>query len=394
MASDKSRQLMILMETSALITSTLETTEVTRRAIASALRLLQAEAGSLLLIDRHDRELFFEAVVGGSENEIRRFRLPYGKGIAGWVAKHGVPQLVGDVRLDPRWCSDVDATSGFVTREIASVPVKFKEHTIGVLEAINRNGGSFSPEDLDILQTLANQVAVALENARLFEENSRQYEQLLAAERRHEEEKEKLLKDLHDGIGGLTTNINLLAELGQKQTTVDELKMTLATIAELSREGMGEIRTFMNALEDRDAGWSDLVAEMRRYGHAVLDPHGISFALGCDVSGVDVRPGIFVYLSLFRIFKESLANIVKHAGATSVGVELSVTPAQVSFSVRDNGRGCAGNDRTGRGISNMRTRARELGGELRLDSDQGTDIRLSFPTPLQNGRTGAVEHAG
>jgi signal transduction histidine kinase len=394
MDTDKTRQLMVLMETSFLITSIMETAEITKRAIASAVRLLQAEAGSLLLIDCQDRELFFEVALGASEDVLRRIRLPYGTGIAGWVAEHGIPQLVNDVRLDDRWCSDVDASSGFATREIASVPVRFKEKTIGVLEAINRTHGSFVPEDLEVLQTLANQVAVALENARLFEENIRQYEQLLATEKRHQEEKEKLLKDLHDGVGGLTSNINLLAELGQKGTTVNELKTVLATIAELSREGMGEIRTFMNALEDSDAGWTDLVAEMRRYGHAILDPHGIAFVLEHDVAGVSVRPGIFVYLSLFRMFKESLANVVKHANAMSVVVDFTVSPSLVSFTVRDDGRGFAGTARAGRGIANMRTRARELGGELQVDSHQGTVISLNFPTPLPDGQTCAIAHTG
>ncbi|MBC8017812.1 MAG: GAF domain-containing protein [Verrucomicrobia bacterium] len=385
MATGKTRQLTVLMETAALITSSLETSEITKRAIESAMKLLEAEAGSLLLVDRKDHDLIFDVTLGGNEKILKETRLACGRGVAGWVAEHGISQLVTDVAQDPRWCRDVDASSRFATREIACVPVMFKDTMIGVLEAINKRNGGFDNEDLQILEALANQVAIALENARLYEENSQQYERMLANEKRYQEEKEKLLKDLHDGIGGLTTNINLLSELGQKATTTDDMKKTLAAIAELSREGMGEIRMFMNALEDREAGWTDLAAEMRCYGRSMAEPHSIDFSIDTTIDSCDTLPGVFLYLSLFRMYKEALANVIKHARATSTAVTFAVSPTLVSLLIRDNGIGFCNSARTGRGIANMMARAREIGGELRISSENGTLISVEFPLPLPSG---------
>jgi signal transduction histidine kinase len=384
----KRLQLSALIEMSAVITSSLETREITKRTIEAATRLLETEAGSLLLIDRDNWELFFDEALGEKGDALKGIRLPPGSGVAGWVAERGVPQLVKDVRKDKRFYRVVDDAFGFVTRGIACVPIIFKGKTLGVLEVINKRQGTFCADDLDILQALGNQVAVALENARLYQENCRQYEEMLVAEKRLQLEKEKLLKDLHDGIGGLTTNINLLSELGQQAATAEETKKILATIAGLSREGMGEIRTFMNTLEDTEANWSDLAAELRNYGHAMVEPHNITLAIDTDIDAQAKPPGVFLYLSLVRIYKEALVNVIKHSRASSVTVALMVTPAEARLTIKDNGAGIAASGaRTGRGISNMHSRAKELGGELSISGGEGTVIglHLTFPIPSGDG---------
>jgi HD-GYP domain-containing protein (c-di-GMP phosphodiesterase class II) len=86
------------------------------------------------------------------------------------VAERGVPAIVNDVRSDPRFCGDVDELSGFLTTSLICVPLKSKGSVVGVLEALNKRSGPFVTEDLDVLEILANQVAVALENARLYED--------------------------------------------------------------------------------------------------------------------------------------------------------------------------------------------------------------------------------
>jgi signal transduction histidine kinase len=383
---NKTRQLSALIGMSAIITSSLETREITRRAIESATRLLGTEAGSVLLIDRDNWELFFDVSLGEKGDALKGIRLPPGSGVAGWVAEHGIPQLVKDVTKDERFYRILDDAFGFTTREIACVPIAIKGRTLGVLEVVNKFQGELVDDDLEILQALGNQVAVALENARLHQENCRQYEEMLAAEKRLKIEKEKLLKDLHDGVGGLTTNINLLSELGRQAVTVEETKTILATIAGLSREGMGEIRAFMNALEDTEASWSDLAAELRTYGRAMIEPHNIDLNVDTDFHAQAGPPGVFLYLSLLRIYKEALINVIKHSRASSVSVTLTVTPAHASLSIRDNGVGIAASiARTGRGIANMHSRARELGCTLSISSGQGTLIGLKVPFPLSIG---------
>ena len=165
------KQLVTLMVLSRILNSTLEHRTVRRRAMQAATELMKAEVGSLLLIDEETNRLYFEVALGDKEETVKTFHLEMGEGIAGWVAKHGEPLIVHDTQSEPRFFSKVDRKSKFTTKNVICVPVKVKEKTIGVLEAINKLGGeAFSDDDLTIFQSLADQVAVALDNARLLAE--------------------------------------------------------------------------------------------------------------------------------------------------------------------------------------------------------------------------------
>ncbi|UCD72313.1 MAG: HD domain-containing protein [Syntrophobacterales bacterium] len=165
------KQLLTLTVLSRILNSTLEHRTVRRRAMQAATELMKAEVGSLLLIDEESNRLYFEVALGDKEETVKTFHLEMGEGIAGWVAKHGEPLIVHDTQSDPRFFSEVDRKSKFTTKNVICVPVKVKEKTIGVLEAINKLGGeAFSEDDVAIFQSLADQVAVALDNARLLAE--------------------------------------------------------------------------------------------------------------------------------------------------------------------------------------------------------------------------------
>lgn len=163
------RQLNTLIEVTNVINSSLDTTRIREMVIEAATRLLGAEAGSLLLVDREDGKLFFEVAIGDKSREVKSFRLPRGAGIAGWVAEHAQPVLSNNVAADARFFPGVDAESGFITRNMICVPVMVKDRLIGVLEAINKASGDFTEDDTTILYALANQVAIAIENAQLYQ---------------------------------------------------------------------------------------------------------------------------------------------------------------------------------------------------------------------------------
>jgi HD-GYP domain-containing protein (c-di-GMP phosphodiesterase class II) len=163
-------QLNTLTELSALINSTLDTGEIRERAIVAAIRLLDAEAGSLILIDQDSGDLFFEVAIGEQGNKVKEVRLKKGEGIAGWVAEKGEAVIIHDVQSDQRFFKTADKRSTFITRDMICVPVKTKDKVIGVLEAINRKNGIFDEEDQEALTALANQVAIAIENANLYQE--------------------------------------------------------------------------------------------------------------------------------------------------------------------------------------------------------------------------------
>ena len=166
----RAEQLTTLVELATILNSTLEPKEVRKRAMQAATRLMNCEVGSLLLLDEEKKDLFFEVALGEKGETVKEVRLKVGEGIAGWVAEHSKPLMVADVTKDSRHSIKVDDTSGYKTKNIMCVPVMVKEKVIGVLQAVNKlNNEHFSNEDLELFELLANQVAIAIENAILYE---------------------------------------------------------------------------------------------------------------------------------------------------------------------------------------------------------------------------------
>ena len=168
---EKVERLALLSQLGQILNSTLDQKEIRRRAMEAATQLMKAEAGSLLLVDERKRQLYFEVALGDREEDIKMIPLNFGEGIAGWVAQSGKPLIVNSPKKDPRFFKGVDERTEFKTRNIICVPVKVKEKVIGVLEAINKQKrGGFNKQDLSLLISLADQVAIALDNSRLYQE--------------------------------------------------------------------------------------------------------------------------------------------------------------------------------------------------------------------------------
>lgn len=155
-AQDK---LKAMMEMAALVNSSHERSIIMDHAVKSVCRLTGAEAGSLLLLDEFTGHLDFEVVTGGKEELLPFFRVPKGQGIAGWVAQNDLPIIVPDVQADERFFKFTDKELGFTTRDMIAVPLRLNGAVIGVLQAINKNSGAFSHEDLKLAMAFANQIA-------------------------------------------------------------------------------------------------------------------------------------------------------------------------------------------------------------------------------------------
>ncbi|MBI3288711.1 MAG: GAF domain-containing protein [Elusimicrobia bacterium] len=167
MSSTHAQTLELLLEIGKLLSTKLELSELLTSVLGLATRVVQAESSSLLLLDEKAQELYFDVALGLGE-DAAKVRLKLGQGIAGSVAQNRLPEIINDVRKDPRWSPAADARSGFTTRSILAVPMIFKGRLIGVLEAINKRGGVFSEQDQRAFEAFASQVAVAIDNARLF----------------------------------------------------------------------------------------------------------------------------------------------------------------------------------------------------------------------------------
>jgi len=151
------------------LTSTLDTGSILDIIMEKTNELVKAEAGSVLLLDDETNDLYFELAEGEKKHDIKRFRLRVGEGIAGWVALHGKPIIVEDVATDPRFCNKMDDSLDFRTRSILCVPLRSKGRILGVLEVINKvNGKPFDQKDLDLVLSLVDQAAIAIENSLLY----------------------------------------------------------------------------------------------------------------------------------------------------------------------------------------------------------------------------------
>ena len=132
-------------------------------------RFLNAEAGSLLLMDPRGKELTFEVVLGPTGANLLGLKTEVGKGIVGTVAKTGEPLIVNDAAADPRWNIAFDEATNFRTKDILCVPMLSHERVVGVVEVINKQDGTvFSNEECNLLMSFGAQAAIAIENAQIF----------------------------------------------------------------------------------------------------------------------------------------------------------------------------------------------------------------------------------
>lgn len=161
-----------LIEISRQLTSTLDLNALLDRIIMAAIELTDTEAASILLLDPQTGELRFEAATDISSGTRDALIVPKEGSVAGWVVSHGEYVLVPDAPNDPRWYQDVEKSVKTKTRNLLAVPMLAHTKVIGALEALNKKDDApFSEDDINTLTTLAAQAAVAIENARLFQQN-------------------------------------------------------------------------------------------------------------------------------------------------------------------------------------------------------------------------------
>ncbi len=138
--------------------------------LESAMRLVSGEASSLLLVDTNKKTLRFEIALGPKGLEAKKFVVKMDEGIAGWVAKNNRSLIVNDVANDPRFSPAVQQSTGYKTQNMLAVPMRVKDECIGVIEILNKGtANGFGHEDLEVLEIMANQAAIAYQNARFLQ---------------------------------------------------------------------------------------------------------------------------------------------------------------------------------------------------------------------------------
>ena len=167
-STDEVGALKRIIEITGALNSTLNVDELLDMIMKSASDLLNAETSSLLLLDEESGDLVIHVAPGEPGEQVERRHVPPGKGIAGAVLESGDGVVISDAKSDPRFYGVMDQATGFETKNMIALPLKVRDQTIGVVEVINKRDGDWTDDDKDIAGALANQAAIAIDNARLY----------------------------------------------------------------------------------------------------------------------------------------------------------------------------------------------------------------------------------
>lgn len=153
------------------LASTVDLNILLNRITEAAAHVCASEAASILLYDESQEQLYFESATNLDEPLMRGLIVPVEGSIAGWIVTHGQPIIIDDTQKDPRHFAQVGKATNITTTSLLGVPLIAKDKIIGALEAINKRSGKFTQDDQEILMDLGAQAAVAIENARLFQQS-------------------------------------------------------------------------------------------------------------------------------------------------------------------------------------------------------------------------------
>jgi len=326
------------------------------------------------LLDPLDNQRLFQAAAHPPERLLpRSFRVPLGRGLTGWVARHGRPRLSNDVRREPLYVPG----PGRQTRSELDVPLKVGQRTIGVLNIESERSDAFAEEDIPYLEGLAGQLAQAIENARL----AARARQLAASE-----ERARVARDLHDetaqALVAIGRQLDLLLLDLDNPARAEARVEAIHRLVDASLEGVRRLSRNLRPAVLEDLG---LVPALRAHAEELGQ---LGLRVQVVVSGTPQRLPPEVAYAVYRVAQEALSNVARHAAVAEARVELSWSPEELVLTVADRGPGFQPGEQPGRadgqGLVNMRDRAAEIGAELTITSasGQGTTVRLWVPLAL------------
>ena len=336
-------------------------------------------AVGVFLVDEAEREVVLEALDSGDDSvPARGTRMAVGgEGIVGHVAGSGLPWITGDVSNDPFY-SNLSVESSKTGSELA-MPIKQGDLVVGVLDFHSERADAFDDTDMLIAQTLANQLAVAIENARIFDE-TRDLAVL--------EERNRMAREIHDTLAQGFTGIVIQLEAGEQaiESDMEALRGHVGMAKSLARECLAEARRSVwnllpQALEENPL---DVIiqTEVERFGQTS------KAAAGFTLLGMRRQLPAVTQAALMRICQESLSNIGKYANADSVDVTLDFALDTVTLTVEDDGAGFDPDavrieeGGGGFGIIGMRQRARLLRGDVTITSAPGEGAKVEARIPI------------
>lgn len=178
--ADDIRRALLTTATAASIGAPVSQATALEYVVETASELLGAQAASLFLVDEEREELVFVVALGSKAEEVKQFRIPIGRGIAGYVAASGQPIAISEAASDPRFEREIAEAVDYVPNTILCVPLILNDSVIGVLELMDKTGGQpFTTTDMEILGKFANLAAITIDESRLTHDVSRLFRALL-----------------------------------------------------------------------------------------------------------------------------------------------------------------------------------------------------------------------
>jgi signal transduction histidine kinase/ligand-binding sensor domain-containing protein len=264
-------------------------------------------------------------------------------------------------------------------RAMLIAPLRVRGNTFGTLTvATDEAGRAFSRDELNLAETIASDVAAAIENARLYEQA-----QELAVSR----ERQRLARDLHDSVTQTLYSVALSAEALPRiwESHPDQAQEALHNLHHLARGALGEMRTLLFELQPAMVLAKGPEELLQQLAYSAMSRTQIT--VETNVHGERALPDK-VRVAIYRITQEALNNVTKHAEADRAIVELELGPEQVVLQIEDDGRGFdpARVPRTGFGLRSMADRAKDIGAEFHLESQPGQGTRIQVVWKPQNER--------
>ena len=372
----RNRELDALNAVAIAISQHLDLNQVMSEALDHALVISGAEAGEIFLLDQPSGDMVL-ALQRGSFPEsfwtIRRFRR--GEGFPGEVAVTGEPLVTHSPARDLLFLREQVIKAGFTV--FACLPLVAKGKVVGTLDLAARDPQTFDERNLRLLTAICHQIGVAVENARLYG----QVQQLRVVE-----ERQRIGMDLHDGVIQSIYAVGLTLEYITGQLAEGDItgaSERLRGAIESLNATIRDIRAYILDLRPRRFEGDDLVRGLERLlaefkANTLM---AVEFAADPDADRQLVPEA---RLALFHIAQEALSNAARHSRASRVMVKLLDGGADVTLSLKDNGRGFdleQAERRVGHGLLNMRDRASAIGGEVTIESPdrQGTEVRVRVP---------------
>jgi signal transduction histidine kinase len=347
----RNQELATLNAVGAVVNESLQLDEILTRALDKVLEVTKAESGEIFLWNEESQELVlrkFQGLLPEAFEEMTRFKL--NEGCIGVIAQTGKPIVVRDLPEDRRFLRERVKQAGF--RSFAGVPLRSKGKVVGVMDIASLDAQRLTSEDVDLLAALGNQIGVAIENARLYE----QLKEMSVLE-----ERQRIAREMHDGLaqelGYLHLKIGELADSPLSQST-PPLREDLQLMKKVTSRAYEEVREAIFGLKmvSRSLG---LIPSLTEYLHTFGEQSGLTVELQIlNEEAIRLSPHAEVHV--IRIIQEALANARKHAQAKHTWVAFETAGEEVKVTIEDDGRGFGPEDVTRLGRPSFGLQGREL----------------------------------